>query len=74
MLFLFAYKINLNEKPEDFNEGKYVFIPEEKIFTSNIPESDKLYIWNFVLKNTDRFLSVHLNCDENPYGCTIESE
>jgi 8-oxo-dGTP diphosphatase len=74
MLFLFAYKNNLNIKPEDFNEGKFVFVPEDKILNSGIPESDKLYIWNFVLKNTDRFFSVHLNCDESPYDCTIESE
>jgi 8-oxo-dGTP diphosphatase len=74
MLFLFEYKIVLNEKPKDFNEGKYIYIPKELILNSNIPESDKLYIWNFVLKNNNRFFSIHLDCDENPYKCTIESE
>lgn len=74
MLFLFEYKITLNKKPDDFNEGKYVFIPRDEILNSNIPESDKLYIWNFVLSNTNRFFSIHLDCDESPYKCTIESE
>ena len=74
MLFLFKYKHTIIEKPDDFNEGKYFFIPEKQILKSNIPESDKLYIWNFVLRDNDRFFSIHLNCDENPYKCTIESE
>lgn len=74
MLFLFEYKIILNEKPVDFNEGNYVFVPEKDILNSNIPESDKLYIWNFVLRNNNRFFSVHLDCNKSPYGCTIESE
>ena len=74
MLFLFEYKNTLNEIPSDFQEGKYVYVPEEQILSSNIPESDKLYIWNFVLRNNDRFFSIHLNCDKNPYKCRIESE
>ena len=74
MLFLFEYKNIVNEKPKDFNEGNYVFVPEDIILNSNIPESDKLYIWNFVLKNNKRFFSIHLDCDESPYKCTIESE
>jgi len=74
MLFLFEYKITMNEKPKDFSEGKYIFIPEERILSSNIPESDKLYIWNFVLRNSGRFFSIHLDCGESPFKCTIESE
>lgn len=74
MLFLFEYKITLNDKPSDFNEGNYTFVPQDKILSSNVPESDKLYIWNFVLKNNRRFFSIHLDCEETPYKCTIESE
>ena len=74
MLFLFEYKITLNDKPPDFNEGNYMFVPQDKIFSSNVPESDKLYIWNFVLKNNRKFFSIHLDCEETPYKCTIESE
>ena len=74
MMFLFEYKGILNEQPSDFNEGKYVFVPKNKIYDSNVPDSDKLYIWNFVLKNNGRFFSIHLDCDESPYLCTVESE
>jgi 8-oxo-dGTP diphosphatase len=74
MLFLFEYKDLLNEKPADFNEGNYVFVPRNEILNSSIPESDKLYIWNFVLRNNNRFFSIHLDCDVNPYKCTVESE
>lgn len=74
MLFLFEFKNIVNDKPKDFNEGNYVFVPEDMILNSNIPESDKLYIWNFVLKNNKRFFSIHIDCDESPYKCTIESE
>ncbi len=74
MMFLFGYKGILNEQPSDFNEGKYVFVPKNKIYDSNVPDSDKLYIWNFVLKNNGRFFSIHLDCDESPYVCTVESE
>ncbi len=73
MLFLFEYRNILNEKPKDFREGNYIFVPKMQILESNLPESDKLFIWNFVLKNNDRFFSIHLDCDENPYKCTIES-
>jgi 8-oxo-dGTP diphosphatase len=74
MLFLFEYNTVIDEKPDDFNEGNYIFIPAEQILNSNIPESDKLFIWNFVLKNNKRFFSIHLDCDESPYKYTIESE
>jgi 8-oxo-dGTP diphosphatase len=74
MLFLFEYKNILNEQPSDFSEGNYVFVPKDEILNSNIPESDKLYIWNFVLKDNKRFFSIHLDCDVSPYKCTVESE
>lgn len=74
MLFLFEYNTTIDIKPPDFNEGKYIFVPKNEIHTSNVPESDKLYIWNFVLSNNGRFFSIHLDCDKSPFECTVESE
>jgi len=74
MLFLFKYKNLIEEKPKDFSEGKYHFIPQEKISKSNIPDSDKLFIWKFVLENKEKFFSIYIDCNQSPYKCNIESE
>jgi 8-oxo-dGTP diphosphatase len=74
MLFLFEYKHSIDILPPAFSEGKFTFIDKKDILKSNIPETDKLYIWNFVLQDTGRFFSVYIDCESSPYKCTIESE
>ncbi len=74
MLFLFDYRHAIESLPPSFEEGKFTFINEKDILSSNIPETDKLYIWDFVLKNNGRFFSVHIDCDKSPFECTIEAE
>ncbi|MDD5360484.1 MAG: NUDIX domain-containing protein [Ignavibacteria bacterium] len=73
MLFLFEYKHEFDILPPSFNEGKFSYIEEKDILNSNIPESDKLYIWKFVLDNAGKFFSVYIDCGKSPYECTVES-
>ncbi|MCU0372210.1 MAG: NUDIX hydrolase [Ignavibacteria bacterium] len=74
MLFLFEYKKLLNKLPPDFNEGRFRFVPENEILQSEIPETDKLYIWKFVLNKDNGFFSVSIDCDKTPYLSTEETD
>jgi 8-oxo-dGTP diphosphatase len=73
MLFLFEYKNKLDALPPDFNEGRFRFVPENEILQSNIPETDKLYIWKFVLNKDNGFFSVSIDCDKTPFMSTVET-
>ena len=74
MIFMLEYKKRLKELPENSIEGDFVFVPADKILTSNIPETDKLFIWKFVLNRTSSFYCVHIDCTKNPYVCTVEQK
>lgn len=73
MIFLMEYKNTFNLKPQEFYEGSFSFIPEKDILKSNIPETDKLFIWKFVLNSDDNFFSISIDCNENPFRCIIET-
>lgn len=51
MVFLFEFKKRINEVPPEFHEGKFHFISESELMSSNIPETDKKYIWSNILQN-----------------------
>jgi 8-oxo-dGTP diphosphatase len=72
MIFLMQYNKALTALPPDSNEGKFCFIPPEKIKSSNIPETDKLYLWNLVLDEKRKFFSLRLDCTKTPFECIIE--
>lgn len=72
MMFLLEYKKPLDSLPPDFSEGIFQFIPESEIMKARIPESDKLYIWNFVLRSNDTFFSISIDCNQSPFRCIIE--
>lgn len=74
MMFLLEYSKPFDNLPEDFREGKFHFIPADNIMKSNIPESDKLYIWNFVLGCNDTFFSISIDCTHSPFRCSIETK
>lgn len=66
MVFLFEYRKRINELPPDFNEGKFCFIPEEEIMISNIPETDKKYIWSSILQNNEEVFFLNMDCTNYP--------
>ena len=74
MIFCFSYKKNFDELPEEINEGKFCFIPAREIQNAKIPETDKLYFWNFVLKDNRRLFSIHIDCTKEKYICKIEQD
>jgi 8-oxo-dGTP diphosphatase len=73
MLFLFEYNRTIDEIPPDFKEGRFRFVPEQGILQSNIPETDKLYIWKFVLNKDNCFFSVSIDCDKTPFSASKET-
>jgi len=72
MMFLLEYNKPVDKLPADFPEGSFEFVKETEIMKALIPESDKLYIWNFVLGNNDTFFSISIDCDKSPFRCSIE--
>lgn len=73
MVFLMAYKKKFEFLPQDFNEGKFRFISKNDIPNSSIPESDKLFIWKFVLNSVQIPFSIFINCNKNPFECVDET-
>ena len=72
MIFLFEYNKRLKKKPMDSIEGKFTFINPDKIMHSKIPETDKLFIWKFVLNDMKDFFCIKIDCTKNPFECIIE--
>lgn len=73
MVFLMGYKNKFDSLPMDFTEGKFKFINENDIANSEIPESDKLFIWKFVLTSMQFPFSIFIDCNTNPYKCIDET-
>lgn len=74
LIFLYEYKRRIDKIPADINEGDFIFIPKKKIFKSPIPETDKLFIWKFVLERKRGIFSIYIDCNKIPFYCKIESE
>lgn len=74
MIFCFEYREKINDLPAASNEGKFVFLNPGKFENANIPETDKLFIWNFVLADKPDPFSIYINCESSPFRCIIEQE
>ena len=73
LIFLFKLKIPVNELPPDSREGRFVFVDPADLDKMNIPETDKLFIWKNVLYTENGYFSLKIDCNTNPYTCTIET-
>ncbi len=73
MMFLLMYNKPVDKLPADFSEGSFVFVPQSEIMNASIPDSDKLYIWNFVLKGNGNLFSISIDCDTTPFRCVTET-
>ena len=74
MIFCFEYLKHIDTLPLDFREGNFRFVKAGDIKHANIPETDKLFIWNFVLKDKANLFSIHIDCNSEPFKCTVEQE
>lgn len=74
MIFCFEYLKETVKLPENSNEGNFVFVSPEKIKYAHIPDTDKLFIWNFVLENKSNLFSIYIDCTSEPYKCIIEQD
>ncbi len=74
MIFCFEYLKQVNELPENSNEGIFKFVNSKKIKYTNIPDTDKLFIWNFVLDKKSNLFSIYIDCSSEPYKCIIEQD
>jgi hypothetical protein len=41
---------------------------------SNIPETDRLFLWEFVLKNSKKLFSIHIDCSKESMEGIVEQE
>ena len=74
MLFAFEYKKNISKIPEDSTEGSFYFVSPKDVYESNIPDTDKLFIWKYVLRSSKEFFSIHIDCSKSPFESIIETD
>jgi ADP-ribose pyrophosphatase YjhB (NUDIX family) len=74
MIFCFEYLNQINTLPANSIEGIFKFINQEEIKYANIPDTDKLFIWNYVLDNRSKLFSIYIDCETEPYKCIIEQD
>ena len=75
MIFAFLYNKTLDVLPSSIDEGTFSFVNPDNFQNSNIPETDKLYIWKFVLNHNLSPFSVYIDCtDKDNYKCTVEQK
>jgi len=72
LIYCFLYNKPLNKLPPDNREGTFKFCKISEIPTLKIPDTDKLFIWDFVLKNKSNFFSLLIEFKNNNFSCTVE--
>lgn len=73
LIFLFRLKKNIDELPPLSREGKFIFVDPADLDKANIPETDKLFIWNYVLNGEKKFFSLKIDCNSAPFECNLEN-
>ena len=73
MIFLMKYRHKLSNLPTECNEGTFHFLKQTEIMDANIPVTDKLFIWNFVLNSGSKTFSVFIDCNKTPFECITET-
>ncbi|CAN5606749.1 hypothetical protein BH10BAC5_BH10BAC5_22090 [soil metagenome] len=68
-LLMFFYELNfpVNDLPNEINEGKFRFVKENEIFDNLIPDTDRRYFWDMILKSTGKPFEVRLDCSSAPF-------
>lgn len=72
MIFCLKYRKIFNKIPTKINEGKFRFVSPKDFYKFKLPQTDKLYIWKFVLSN--KWFSIRIDCaNVNNLKCIIEN-
>jgi 8-oxo-dGTP diphosphatase len=74
MLFLFKLKNPIDKLPPLSREGKFIFVYPAELNKLNIPETYKLFIWNYVLSSEKKFFSLKIDCNTTPFTCILEND
>ena len=74
MIFCFEYLNKVDTLPTNSNEGNFIFVNPDEIKYAHIPDTDKLFIWNYVLDNKSNLFSIYIDCETEPYKCIIEQD
>lgn len=74
MIFCFEYLEKIDKLPEISVEGGFTFVNQSDIKYAHIPDTDKLFIWNFVLDCKSNLFSIFIDCTTEPYKCVIEQD
>lgn len=73
LIFCYLYEKTTDILPPKISEGTFRFVPVSQIFDNKLPETDKLFIWKYVLDDKVKFFSLRIDCsDINNLTCTIE--
>lgn len=66
MIFLMEYKRPLNMLPPPCNEGSFQFVHPDDLMKFELPDTDKLFIWNEILEKRNGPFFLTLDCSEYP--------
>ncbi len=66
MIFLMEYKFPLNILPEKCDEGEFYFIHPDNFFEYDIPVTDRLFMWEKILKSNGEIFQMRLDCSNYP--------
>ncbi|MGB9696270.1 MAG: NUDIX hydrolase [Ignavibacteria bacterium] len=72
LIFCFQYNKHLDKLPPENSEGRFKFYKRSEISMLKIPETDKLFIWDFVLNNKSDFFSLLIEFKDNRFYCAVE--
>lgn len=66
MIFLMSCKKSLNELPPPCNEGTFEFAASGNIMKLDIPETDRLFIWKYLLSPAEKPFIISIDCTRYP--------
>lgn len=72
-IFLMKYKKTIDTLPAPCNEGEFRFVHPDNFSQYEIPETDRLFIWDRVLNNGGENFFISLDCSNYPEIKEIKS-
>jgi len=63
LLFLFEVKRRLTALPPPHREGRFAFVPRQKLSELKLPQTDLENIWRWFWQHRGGFFAAHCHCD-----------